>query len=435
MKRVVALLAIGVLFAAAAFAEGSQDSASAQDDLVTSVSGTVEIEFWHAMSSRLGEAVDELTKRFNEGIGMEKGITVVSVFQGGYGDHKQKTTAAIKAGAAPVVAQAYPDWVAEYFQAEVVVALDDYINHSEVGIADFDDIFEAYRAENSQYTTDGTFFSLPFNKSTEVLYYNKTFFEDNGYTVPTTWAELESLSKKIFEKTGKPAFGFDSLSNYFITMTRQYGGKYTDSQGGIYFNDTDAAAKGIELYKRNFDAGYWRVAGEDRYLSGPFNNGDVFMFAGSTAGSAYVGSDLFEWDSVPLPQVAGGPKAVIQQGTNVFVMNQKKTPEEVYAGYVFIKFLASKEANLYWATNTGYLPIRQSVVDSSEYQAFLAAGTDSTKESGPAQGGYYFYDPGFYTSDFTSYDVRVAVGTAVEEALLNDVDPKKAVADAVAKFQ
>lgn len=107
----------------------------------------------------------------------------------------------------------------------------------------------------------------------------------------------------------------------------------------------------------------------------------------------------------------------------------------MYAGYEFIKFLASKEANLYWAMNTGYLPIRQSVVDSSEYQAFLAQGTDSTKKSGPAQGGYYFYDPGFYTSDFTSYDVRVAVGTAVEEALLNDMDPTMAVKAAAVKFK
>ena len=105
--------------------------------------------------------------------------------------------------------------------------------------------------------------------------------------------------------TGKPAFGYDSLSNYFITLTRQFGGKYTDSQANVFFDQGNAAVKALELYKRNYDAGYWRVAGEDRYLSGPFNNEDVFMFIGSTAGSSYVGSDLFEWDSVPMPVLRG----------------------------------------------------------------------------------------------------------------------------------
>ncbi|MBT3274754.1 MAG: extracellular solute-binding protein, partial [Spirochaetales bacterium] len=368
-------------------------------------------------------------------IGKEKGITVVPVFQGSYGDLKQKTTAAIKAGIAPTAAQAYPDWVAEYFQADIVVPLNDYIDHKEVGISDFDDILKAYRDENMQYTTEGIFFSLPFNKSTEVLFYNKTLFDANGYEPPETWAEVEVLAKKIFEKTGKPGFGFDSLANYFITLTRQYGGEYTDSQANIYFNQGDAAIKAIDLYKRNYEAGYWRIAGEDRYLSGPFNNEDVYMYVGSTAGSAYVGSDLFEWSSVPIPQVKGGVGSVIQQGTNVFLMNQGKTDEEVYAAYEYIKYLASKEASLYWTTHTGYLPTRQSVIDSTEYKAFMAEGTDSTKESGPAQGDFYFYDPGFYTSDFTSYDVRLAAGGAIDDALLNGVDAKTAVENAYKKFQ
>ena len=43
------------------------------------------------------------------------------------------------------------------------------------------------------------FYSLPFNKSTEVLYYNKTFFEENNLTVPTTWDEMEEVSNKITE--------------------------------------------------------------------------------------------------------------------------------------------------------------------------------------------------------------------------------------------
>ena len=450
MKRIMCILlsllmVTGMLFAGGQKEEPKEEMVEeekvveeaepAGPSLVTSISAPLEIEFWHAMSSKLGETVVMLTDEFNATVGKEKGITVTAVFQGGYGDLKQKTTAAIKAGTTPVIAQAYPDWVAEYMQADIVVPLDDYIYDPEVGIKDFDDIFPGYREENSQYGSGGTFYSLPFNKSTEVLFYNKTFFDANGYSVPETWDELVELSKTIYETTGKPGFGYDALDNYMITMIRQFGGKYTDSMGNIYFTEGDAAVKAIELYQENFDKGYWRVAGEDRYLSGPFNNGDIYMYIGSTAGAAYVGSDMFVWDSAPIPYITSSRKAVIQQGTNIFLMNQDKTDEEVYAGFEFAKFLVSKGANFTWATNTGYLPIRKSVADSPEYKEFLSTTVDTTKLSGPAQGSYYFFDPGFYKSNFTSYDVRRGIRGALEDALLNKTDAATALQTAYDKLQ
>ncbi|MBN2051057.1 MAG: extracellular solute-binding protein, partial [Spirochaetales bacterium] len=221
MKRtwlfvLIALLTAGMLFAGGAKEEPEEvkEAEAAVPSVVTTLSGPVSIEFWHAMSSKLGETVVVLTDKFNSTVGKEMGITVTPVFQGNYNEMKQKTTAAIKAGTAPAIAQAYPDWVAEYMQAEVIVPLNDYIFHPEVGIKDFEDIFPGYLEENRQYTTEGIYYSLPFNKSTEVLFYNKTFFEQNGYSVPKTWNELVALAKKIYETTGKPGFGYDSLDNY-----------------------------------------------------------------------------------------------------------------------------------------------------------------------------------------------------------------------------
>ena len=434
MKKILLALALALLAMSALFATGS-DEKTAESEIATSLSGPVEIEFWHAMSSKLGQTVQSLADNFNATIGKEMGITVTPLYQGSYNDLKQKITAAIKAGIAPSVAQAYPDWVAEYMQADVVVDLDDYINDSKVGMSDFNDIFPGYRDENSQYSDDGTFYSLPFNKSTEVIFYNKTFFEKNNLSVPKTWSDVEAVSKKIMELTGKPGFGYDSLANYMITMIRQFGGKYTDSKGNIYFNQGDAAVKAIELYKRNFDAGFWRIAGEDMYMSGPFNNQDCYMYVGSTAGAAYVGSDLFTWDSAVLPYIDANKKAAIQQGTNIFLMDQDKDPEEVYAAYVFAKYLVSKESNFIWATNTGYLPIRQSVVDSQEYKDYLKTTKDTTKTTGPAQGSYYFYDPGFYSPDYTSSDARTAIQGALEDALLNGTAPAAAIKAAYDKLK
>ena len=247
--------------------------------------------------------------------------------------------------------------------------------------------------------------------------------------MPTTWAEMEEVSKQITEITGKPSFGFDSAENAFITLVKQFGGEYTTSKGEVLFGESDAAVEMLEMIKRNTDAGYWRLPGEDKYMSGPFTSGLVQMFVGSTSGASHVINGLsgaenaFEWSAAPIPQQSEDTKAVIQQGNT--------TDEQVYAVYEFAKFLGTYDANLYWTMNTGYLPIRQTVVDSEEYQNYIVESGDMTKEAGPAQSDYYFYDVVFTNDDFTSYNVRTAAGVAVENVVLNGMEPAKAVEEAL----
>ena len=440
-KKVKKLLAsCAVLFGLSSMVACSQDQKEEdkkeESNIVTTIENPVEIEFWHAMSGPNETAVNHLVDEFNATVGKEKGITVKPVYQGAYNDLKSKVTAAIKAKSAPAISQAYPDWVAEYLQSGAVVALDDYIFDEEVGIENFDDIAQAYRDENSQYE-GGKFYSLPFNKSTEVLYYNKTFFDENNLEVPTTWEELEEVSKTITELTGNPAFGFDSAENAFLTLVKQFGGEYTNNEGEVLFGESDAAVKMLEMIKKNTDAGYWRLPGEDKYMSGPFTSGLVQMFIGSTSGAAHIINGLnetnaFEWSAAPIPQKSEETKAVIQQGTNVVVMKQgSTTDEQAYAAYEFAKFLGTYDANLYWTMNTGYLPIRQTVVDSEEYQNYIVESGDMTKEAGPKQSDYYFYDIVFVNPDFSSYNVRTAAGVAVENVVLKGMEPQAAVDEAL----
>ena len=216
-------------------------------------------------------------------------------------------------------------------------------------------------------------------------------------------------------------------------MVQQLGGKYTNSNGEILFaeNDAKAAIEALDLMKRNTDAGYWRLAGEDKYMSGPFMSHLVQMYIGSSAGYSHIASADFEVGVAPIPQVSEETGAVIQQGTNVVVFNQNKSPEEVYAAYEFAKYLSSYEGNLEFATTTSYLPIRQSVVDSEAYQTYVAESNDQTKVAGPAQAAYYFYDPSFFKDTYSSYNVRQAVGLAVEQVVLNGVSPEQAIEEAL----
>ncbi len=425
-------LAAGLTSLVACSSKDNKQPEKEKSEIVTTIENPVTIEFWHAMAGTNQEAVEKLVENFNSTIGAEKNITVKPVYQGQYTDLKTKTTAALKSGSVPAIAQAYPDWVAEYLQSGSVVELDPYINDETVGIKDFDDIIESYREENSQYE-GGKFYSLPFNKSTEVLYYNKKFFDENGLKVPTTWDEVEEVSAKIHELTGKTAFGIDAPANYFITMVQQYGGEYTNSQGDILFAEdgAKAAKEALELLKRNVDAGYWRLPGEDKYLSGPFMSELLYMYTGSTAGYSHIATADFEVGIAPMPQISDKTGAVIQQGTNVVVFDQNKSKEEVYAAYEFAKYLASYEGNLLFSTETSYLPIRESVVSSDAYQNYVVESNDQTKIVGPEQAKYYFYDPSFYKDAYSSYNVRMAAEKAVESVVLNGVSPEQAIEEAV----
>ena len=385
--------------------------------------GTV-LKFWHAMSGPNGEAVDLLIAKFNEE--NEFGITVEGTYQGGYGDLHTKLVAALQGGDTPHIAQAYANNIMVYMDSEAIVQLDEYIFDSQVGVEDWDDILQGYREENSNYP-DGKFYSLPFNKSTEVLYYNETFFNENNLTVPTNWEELKDVSMAASEILGKPAFGYDSLSNLFITWTQQAGGQYTNNNGDVLF-DGPESREALQYFIDGVQGGYFRTAGEDRYCSGPFNDGNLVMFIGSTSGSAYVGSDAFEWNAAMVP--FGKVEKVIQQGSNMFML--KSNEAEQLATFEFMKFLMAPENTALWAMNSGYLPVRESARELPEYVEFVNSGVNPTKDVGTSyDGAWYIYDPVFKES----YSVRQAVETAVEEAATGVKSVDQAITDAAASIR
>jgi multiple sugar transport system substrate-binding protein len=433
IKRILAIL-LAVLMVASFAACKKDDGGDATATPEPSVSvepvkewpeipaGTV-LQFWHGMSGANGEALDLLVNKFNSE--NEFGITIEATYQGGYTDLHTKIVAALQGGESPHIAQAYANNIMVYMDSEAIVQLNEYIYDSQVGVEDFDDILQGYREENSNYP-DGKFYSLPFNKSTEVLYYNEDFFTANSLTVPTTWDELKDVSIAATDILGKPAFGYDSLANLFITWTQQAGGQYTNNNGDVLFNGPEAR-EALQFFVDGVKGGYFRSAGEDRYCSGPFNDENLVMFIGSTSGSAYIGSDTFTWNAAQVP--FGKEKKVIQQGSNMFML--KSNEVEQLATFEFMKFLMAPENTVLWAMNSGYLPVRASARELPEYKEFVASGVNPTKEVGTSyDGSWYIYDPVFKES----YSVRQAVGTAVEEAIADLKTVDQAITDAAASL-
>ena len=438
MKKIVSLflaLTMALSLAACGSKTGEQAAAGSgtqkEDTLVKEISSPVEIQFWHSVSNPVHAGIlENLIKEFNDTVGQEKGITVVPTFNGSSSELYSNVIAAIKAGNAPDVTLALRPYVADYLQTDYVVDLAPYISDPDVGISDYNDIFEGLRNANSNYEKEGTY-SLPIHSYSEVLYYNVDFFEKNNLTVPTTWDEMVDTCSKIREITGAPAFGWDNLAGSFMTLVKQFGGRYTDQNGNIYFanEDTDVALKVLNLWKDNVDRGIWRTAGEDMFFSGPFANEQIPMYIGDSVEASYIPSknpDL-NWATAPIPQVSSDTAANLSADHVIVALNTTGNAEKAYAAYEFIKFVTSYEANLAVVVGgTGYLPIRQSVVDSQEYQNYVADGHDFLT-AGVSQSSCYFYEPAFTNGVTTSSAVNSAVKTMMQEVADNGVEPETAL--------
>ena len=114
------------------------------------------------------------------------------------------------------------------------------------------------------------------------------------------------------------------------------------------------------------EGGYFRIAGTDNYLSGPFANEQLAMYIGSNAGESYVAEGAegkFEYAAAPYPADSS-----IQQGTDIY-MFESATPEQRTAAFEYLKFLTNTESQIDWALGTGYMPIRESSLNDERYSS------------------------------------------------------------------
>ena len=341
----------------------------------------VTIKFYNTMGTNLTPVLEAHIAEFNK---LYPNITVESVNVGGYDDVRDQISTEITVGNQPNIAYCYPDHVALYNLAQAVTTLDSLIDHPELGLtaeqkADF---IEGYYNEGKQFG-DGLMYTLPLSKSTEVLYYNKTFFEANNLTVPTTWDELEAVCAKIKEidPTAIP-LGYDSESNWFITMTEQYGSPYTSAEGDHFLFDNEQNHAFIKKFNEWFQKGYvttQKIYGN--YTSGLFVSQTgikSYMSIGSSAGATHQrpaadasGNYPFEVGISTIPQVSAENKKVISQGPSLCIF-QKSNPQEVIASWLFVKYLTTNvQFQAEFSIASGYVPVLKSVANDPAYAEFV----------------------------------------------------------------
>jgi len=349
----------------------------------------VDITFWTGTGSANYPYLEAMVEAFEAEY---PNIKVDFSNQGAITDLTDKLTQNIVSASTPQLSNINAATFPEYIASGAIVDLSEYYNDPTIGFTQDEqaDFFQNYLDEVESFGGEGTMYGFPTNKkTTDIFVYNKTYFDEKGWSAPTTWDQVVEYSKVIYEETGMPGFSYDTSYGEaaFKTLSTQFGSPYVTS-GGTVDIDNQASIDALTFYKDNMDAGYFTLpalmpsAGGNNSSSG-FVMQECYMFVGAAAGIAYAlpnaekGQEEFEVGVAPIPQADTDSPVAFSKGED-YVMFANSTDEQRVATWLLIKFLSTAENNVDWLVNTGNLPISASMVENSDYQAFLNMENDGS---------------------------------------------------------
>ena len=441
---------------------GNKQNQMVENTNVVAYDGSeVTVTFYHTMGANLKGILDKHIAKFNE---LYPNIKIEHSSYGDYPGVRNQISTELTANSAPSIAYCYPDHVALYNTAKAVLTLDDYMaSTSTVTRADgtteimgfsqaqLNDFVPAYLAEGKAYGDD-KMYTLPFAKSTEVMYYNKTEFEKNGWSVPKTWDEMEALCATIKAHYGEESksiipLGYDSEANWFITMTEQMKTPYTSTNASEHFLFNTAENRAfVEKFRDWYQKG-WVITEETYggYTSDLFTattGQRALMCIGSSAGAQYQTPDKvstengdeypFEVGVAMIPQIDANNPKVIQQGPSVCLF--RKPDQEAAAAWLFAKYFTTNVVfQAEYSMTSGYAPVIQSVKEHPVYAQFLedANGKDflqaSCVKQSVEQMPAYYVSPAFNGSS----EARDKVGLLLQRCFTTAPKANQTVAQMI----
>lgn len=334
--------------------------------------GPVKIVYWRSITGAGGDAQEELVKRFNAS---QTAVIVESQYQGTYPELQTKLTAAIAANATPNVVLLDSPMMPYFAKNGQLAPLDDLIK-AKNGI-DLKDFYSGLYADTYY---GGKQYSMPFARSTPILYYNKDLFKAVGLPdrAPDSWAEFADFCKKLTLKEGNETkrvgyavqMGATTAHWYFQGMLFAYGNDVSDEKFNIFLDQDSGIAAAKYLQDLILTGVAIPGTGADG-AQGEFTNQRSGMHFGSTGSLAtVVKASKF---AVGVGFIPGNVRRQVPIGGSVLAVMAKSTKAEQAAALQFIKFMTSAPSNVYFVQQSGYMPISNSAANLQEMKDFMTA--------------------------------------------------------------
>ncbi len=405
-RRAACLLLFALLPAALSGCHGARTPEAFSMPQTFDLSRDYEITFWAKNDTNLAQT-HIYESAIADFMALYPNITVKLRLYTDYGKIYNDVITNISTGTTPNVCITYPDHIATYLTgANSVVPLDTLLFNAEYGLGGSELNFESPAAEElipkflEECRFDGHYYAIPFMRSTEACYVNKSYVEQLGYTLPEVlnwdfvWEVSEAATARdaegVYLLSGQKVmipFIDKSTDNMMIQLLYQSGGGYSASDGEIrIFNDT--ARQILYTIASHAESGAFSTFKISGYPANFLNAGQCLFAIDSTAGATWMGSSAplsdisedkivdFETAVMTVPQLDPDNPQMISQGPSVCIFN-RSDPQEVLASWLFAQYLLTNEVQIAYAETEGYVPVTSKAQGCAEYQEYLSrAGED-----------------------------------------------------------
>jgi sn-glycerol 3-phosphate transport system substrate-binding protein len=411
----------------------------------TQPAGPVSITFWHSLTAANQNTLQALVESFNSS---QNEVTVNLVFQGTYDDSLNKFLASSgRASELPAIIQIEEASTQLMIDSKEVTPVQDFIDSDNYDLSNFEArVLDYYRVGDRLY-------SMPFNLSGPVLYYNKNDFREVGLDPekpPQTLEDVKAYSEKLLQKDSsgnitRSGIALDVMPWHFEEMLAKAGALYVNNGNGREGRATEALFNGPEG-KAIFE--WWA----DMVKSGlAFNVGRNPSFADGLLAIASGRASMTITTSAALRSIfdvieAGGGKSVelgvgpmpgpqstdggiTVAGASLWIVKARPEAEQE-AAWKFLKFLVEADQQATWYGGSGYFPIRRDALDKPAAQAaeakypYLRVAPQQLQE-----GARNRATQGPILGPFSKIRSEV-IATAIESMILTDTPPDEAIDNA-----
>ena len=413
-----------------------------------------EISFWNKNDTNAAQ-VAVYTKAIED---FEKLYPNIKVNMKSYTDYNliyNDVITNISTHTTPNVCISYPDHIATYLTGKnVMICLDDLMDNEKYGLDGSEVLFDGVSKGEivpqflSECLIDGSYYALPFMRSTEAVYINKDLVNKLGYEIPKTltWDFIFEVSSKAIEKDNDGLylinkqnvmipFIYKSTDNMMIQMIKQMGSGYADEKGNIeIFNDTTIdLLKMIIPYASEKSFSTFKISS---YPGNYINAGQCIFGIDSTAGATWMGSKApnldihessvidFDMEVKAIPQFNDNKK-IISQGPSLCLFNDED-PQVVLASWLFMQYLLTYDVQWSYSNTEGYVPVTSEVIESDKFKEYLSlSGKDEEHYDVKIKAKKILLDnldSTFVTPVFNgSASLRTASGQMIEEVTKSSI--------------